>query len=103
MVVNFAAGGAANVLARLVGATVRVVDVSVDADPGYLAGTDPGIAAHRVRRSSGSIDREDAMTADECARALAPGRRLADESVEDGADILIAGDMGIGNTTPAPR
>lgn len=38
VVVNFAAGGAAaNVLARLVGATVRVVDVSVDADPGYLA------------------------------------------------------------------
>lgn len=102
MVVNFAAGGAAaNVLARLVGATVRVVDVSVDADPGYLAGTDPGIAAHRVRRSSGSIDREDAMTPDECDRALALGRRLADDAAEDGADILIAGDMGIGNTTPA--
>jgi nicotinate-nucleotide--dimethylbenzimidazole phosphoribosyltransferase len=37
MVMNFVTGGAAaNVLARLAGATVRVVDVSVDANPGYM-------------------------------------------------------------------
>jgi nicotinate-nucleotide--dimethylbenzimidazole phosphoribosyltransferase len=102
MVANFATGGAAaNVLARQVGATVRVVDVSVDADPAYLDAIDPGICAHRVRRGSGSIDREDAMTADEAVAALALGARLADEAIDAGADVLIAGDMGIGNTTPA--
>lgn len=102
MVLNFATGGAAaNVLARQVGATVRVVDVSVDADPGYLDAVDPAIGADRVRRSSGSIDREDAMTVPESLAALALGSRLADEAVDSGADVLIAGDMGIGNTTPA--
>ncbi len=29
------------------------------------------------------------------------GRTIADEEVDGGADLLIAGDMGIGNTTPA--
>ena len=102
MVANFATGGAAaNVLARQAGATIRVVDVSVDADPSYLDGIDPQIAARRVRRSSGSIDREDAMGQDEADAAFDLGRALAAEEIERGADVLIAGDMGIGNTTPA--
>jgi nicotinate-nucleotide--dimethylbenzimidazole phosphoribosyltransferase len=102
MVANFVSGGAAaNVLARQVGATVRVVDVSVDADPGYLDARDATVAARRVRRSCGSIDREDAMTEGETAAALALGADLADEEIAAGADVLIAGDMGIGNTTPA--
>lgn len=102
MVVNLAAGGAAaNVLARQVGASVRVVDVNVDTDPTYMDGVDTRVAARRIRRGSGSIDREDAMTPAECARSLALGRALADEEIAAGADVLIAGDMGIGNTTPA--
>jgi nicotinate-nucleotide--dimethylbenzimidazole phosphoribosyltransferase len=93
MVANFRAGGAAiNVLAAAAGATVRVVDVSVDSDA-----TDK----HKVRRSSGSIDREDALTDDEVAAALAAGRSIVDEEVDAGADLLVAGDMGIANTTAA--
>ena len=62
MVANFVTGGAAaNVIARQVGATVRVVDVAVDADPAYLDGLDPDVAARRIQRSCGAIDREDAM------------------------------------------
>lgn len=100
MVANLTTGGgAANVLARQMGATVRVVDVSVDADPAYMDAIDPLVAARRVRRSSGSIDHQDAMSADETSRALSLGRDIAHEAVAAGADIVIAGDMGIGNTT----
>ncbi len=100
MVANLATGGAAaNVLARQMHATVRVVDVSVDADPSYMDAIDAGVVAHRVRRSSGSIDREDAMSAAECRAALAVGSALADDVIDAGADIVISGDMGIGNTT----
>ncbi|MFI6367498.1 nicotinate-nucleotide--dimethylbenzimidazole phosphoribosyltransferase [Nocardia sp. NPDC050630] len=96
MVANFLGGGAAvNTLAGVAGATVRVVDISVDAD------TDPQVAKHKVRRSSGSIDREDALSEDEIYAALAAGKAIADEEIDSGADLLIAGDMGIGNTTPA--
>ncbi|WP_433270024.1 nicotinate-nucleotide--dimethylbenzimidazole phosphoribosyltransferase [Actinosynnema sp. CS-041913] len=94
MVANFLTGGAAvNVLATVAGATVRVVDVSVDSDT--------AVGDHKIRRGSGSIDREDALTREEAERAVDLGRRLVDEEVDGGADLLIAGDMGIGNTTPA--
>lgn len=102
MVANFARGGAAvNVLADLAGAHVRVIDVSVDAPVDYLAAIAPSIAAHRVRRGSGAIDHEDAMTLAESAEAFTLGRRIADEEIDGGADLLIPGDMGIGNTTAA--
>ncbi|WP_459545225.1 nicotinate-nucleotide--dimethylbenzimidazole phosphoribosyltransferase [Nocardia sp. X0981] len=96
MVANFRAGGAAvNALAGIADATVRIVDIAVDAQ------TDAAVATHKVRRSSGAIDREDALTGEEVAAALAAGRAIADEEIDAGADLLIAGDMGIGNTTPA--
>ena len=102
MVANFARGGAAvNVLAGLAGARVRVVDVGVDADPAYLDDLAPDVARRRVRRSSGSIDREDALTLDEATAAFELGRTIADEEIDSGADLLMPGDMGIGNTTPA--
>jgi nicotinate-nucleotide--dimethylbenzimidazole phosphoribosyltransferase len=103
MVLNFLAGGAAvNVLARQTGATVRVVDLAVDADYADLGAAVPDeVVRHRVRRSSGSIDREDALTREEAERAFAIGVAIADEEVDAGADLLIPGDMGIGNTTPA--
>ncbi|AFM17959.1 nicotinate-nucleotide-dimethylbenzimidazole phosphoribosyltransferase [Mycolicibacterium chubuense NBB4] len=98
MVANFDAGGAAvNVLADLAGATVRVADIAVDtAEPLSAA-----IGAHKVRRSSGNIAVEDALSPDEVTQAIDAGRRIADEEIDAGADLLIAGDMGIGNTTPA--
>ncbi len=103
MVLNFLAGGAAvNVLARQNGATVRVVDVAVDVDWAELGVSVPDdVVRDKVRRGSGSIDREDAMTRDEAEAAFALGVRIADEEVDAGADLLIPGDMGIGNTTPA--
>ena len=103
MVLNFLAGGAAvNVLARQTGATVRVVDMAVDVDYAELGATVPDeVTRFRVRRSSGSIDREDALTREECEQAILAGIRIADDEVDAGADLLIPGDMGIGNTTPA--
>ncbi len=96
MVHNFLAGGAAlNALARLAGATVRVVDMSVNGE------TAPEVSAHKVRHGSGRIDREDALTHDETVAAFTAGVAIADEEVDAGADLLIPGDMGIGNTTTA--
>jgi nicotinate-nucleotide--dimethylbenzimidazole phosphoribosyltransferase len=98
MVANFDAGGAAiNVLAEAAGASVRVVDIAVNAAEPLSA----AIGAHKVRRGSGNIAVEDALSAEETAAAIDAGRRIADEEVDSGADLLIAGDMGIGNTTAA--
>ena len=97
MVANIDGGGAAiNALAGIADATVRVADLAVDADV-----LPQQIGVHKVRRGSGDIATEDALTDDETTRAIAAGQRIADEEVDSGADLLIAGDMGIGNTTPA--
>ena len=96
MVRNFLDGGAAvNALARAHGASVRVVDVAVDAE------TPEVISSRKVRRGSGPIDRTDALSQEEAEAAVRAGRAIADEEVDSGADVLLAGDMGIGNTTPA--
>ncbi|RFZ14484.1 Nicotinate-nucleotide--dimethylbenzimidazole phosphoribosyltransferase [Mycobacterium marinum] len=97
MVANIDGGGAAiNALADVAGATVRVVDLAVDAEA-----LSEQIGAHKVRRGSGDIATEDALTDDQTAAAIAAGQQIADAEVDAGADLLIAGDMGIGNTTPA--
>jgi len=83
MVAAFATGGAAvRVLARGVGAGVRVEDLAVG-------------------RPSGRIDREDAVSRGRAEEAYAAGAAVADAEVDEGADLLVAGDMGIGNSTPA--
>lgn len=97
MVANFLAGGAAcTVLARLFQADVRVLDIAVDCDdlPSH-------ITAHKVRRGSGAIHLEPALSSDEVDRALHAGAAIADEEIDAGAAVLIAGDMGIANTTVA--
>ena len=77
---------------------VRVLDLSVDDD---LDGVDPEVQRFKVRRGSEPIHLADALTADEVEQALAAGATVAREEIEAGADLLISGDMGIGNTTPA--
>jgi len=85
------------VLAAQHGVTVRVLDIAVDAD----LDVPPEVTAFKVRRGSGRIDVEDALTLDETRRAIAAGEQIAAEEVAAGAQLLISGDMGIGNTTPA--
>lgn len=85
-------------LAAQHGVSVRVLDLGVDDD---LDGIDPAVQAYKVRRGSGAIHLEDALTRDEVEHALAAGVAIAKEEIAAGAQLLIAGDMGIGNTTPS--
>ncbi|MGF1645457.1 MAG: nicotinate-nucleotide--dimethylbenzimidazole phosphoribosyltransferase [Kineosporiaceae bacterium] len=101
MVRTFLDGGAAaSVLAREAGVALHVVDVAVDTD---WEGVDlpAAVTAGKVRRGSGPLDTEDAVTPDELHAAVALGTHLADSLVDAGHDLLVTGDMGIGNTTAA--
>ena len=94
MVRVFLAGNSGvNVLAAQAGAKVRVADLGVDWDG---ADVPPEVTAHKIRRGSGSIDVEDALAPGEAHAAFNAGRAIAAE--EHDADLLIPGDMGIGNT-----
>ena len=98
MVMNFLRGGAAvNAIAGVVDASVFVLDVGVNADlPDH-----PNLISNKVRRGAGNIVRESAMNRDEATRAILVGADAAARAIRDGANLLAAGDMGIGNTTPS--
>lgn len=99
MVREIVAGRAGvNALAASVGVRVRVVDIAVDDD---LDGLPEAVSGGKLRRGSGAIHLTEAITRSEAERALAHGAELARAEIADGAQLLIAGDLGIGNTTPA--
>ncbi len=103
MVRTFLLGKAGvNALANAHGVAVRVLDLGVDEDFDDLSEeVRTALTAHKVRRSCGAIHLEDALTIDETRAALAAGAAVAREEIAAGAQLLISGDMGIGNTTPA--
>jgi len=89
-------GDATGVLAAELGVPVQVVDMGIDGDPG-----DQVVDGYKVRHGSGMIDREDALTDDEAIAAFEAGGRVADAAVDSGADLLLAGTIGVAATTAA--
>lgn len=123
MLAVFLAGrGAVSALARETGAELVLVDAGVAGeDPdggagalpaGPAAASPPSSAAPAgsaalsapVRlglRPSRNLAHEAALTAGEVALAVDAGRSLAAQAAADGVTVLVGGEMGIANTTPA--
>ncbi len=94
------AGGHAGVsaLAAVNDVRVSIYDLGVAVDFPDLPAE---VSRFKVRRSSGPIQLSDALTTAEVEAALAAGDTIASEQIADGAQLVIAGDLGIGNTTVA--
>ncbi|MBT2366470.1 nicotinate-nucleotide--dimethylbenzimidazole phosphoribosyltransferase [Streptomyces sp. ISL-10] len=86
------------VLARRSGVPVRIVDAGLDCDPELLP---EDVVKHRVRRGSGRIDIEDALTVEEAEQAVRLGMAIADEEADSGTDLVVLGDLSVGGTTAA--
>jgi nicotinate-nucleotide--dimethylbenzimidazole phosphoribosyltransferase len=98
MVLNFLRGGAGvNVLARHVGAEVRVVDVGVDFD----FEPTPGLIIRKVAKGTRNFAKGSAMTREEAVAAIEVGISLADQAKQQGIAMVGTGEMGIGNTSPS--
>ncbi|WP_103541290.1 nicotinate-nucleotide--dimethylbenzimidazole phosphoribosyltransferase, partial [Streptomyces sp. SM1] len=91
-------GRPVSVLARRLAVPVRVVDMALDCDPGSLP---EDVVRHRVRRGSGRIDIEDALSAEEAEAAFLAGMAVADEEADSGTDLVVLGDVSVGGTTAA--
>jgi nicotinate-nucleotide--dimethylbenzimidazole phosphoribosyltransferase len=99
MVRNIVSGGAASsVLARATQTELVVVDVGAQSPP---LPAQPGYVAARVRDGSRNLAREPALTAAEFDRAWEVGAAQARLAAVEGMRVVAAGEMGIGNTTPA--
>ncbi|MEU8823719.1 nicotinate-nucleotide--dimethylbenzimidazole phosphoribosyltransferase [Streptomyces sp. NPDC048636] len=86
------------ILARRFGVPVRVIDMALDCDPADLP---EEVTRHRVRRGSGRLDIEDALTHEEAEQAFRTGMAIADEEADAGTDLLVLGDLSVGGTTAA--
>ncbi len=60
-----------------------------------------GVERHCIRAGTANFAKQAAMNADECRAALELGKKSVDTAKANGADIYIAGEMGIGNTCSA--
>ncbi|MFL6653510.1 MAG: nicotinate-nucleotide--dimethylbenzimidazole phosphoribosyltransferase [Sulfurifustis sp.] len=98
MLRNFARGGAAiNAIARELHATIDVIDLGTINDPGPL----DGVTRRRLGASTANFTCAPAMTSEQLDAAFAAGASIAEHAKRGGAQLLIGGEMGIGNTTSA--
>ncbi len=96
MMSNFAAGGAAiSVLARELGSDLEVVDAGTLAEAPIA-----GVVTDKPRRGTRDFSKEAALDGADVAFALDCGKRAVARAASE-PDILILGEMGIGNTTSA--
>jgi nicotinate-nucleotide--dimethylbenzimidazole phosphoribosyltransferase len=98
MVLNFLNEGAAiNVLARHADARVVIVDMGVASD----FDAHPGLVDKKVALGTENLARGPAMSREQALQALTAGAEVVEAELERGLDILVLGEMGIGNTTPS--
>jgi len=96
MVYNFLSGGAGiNVLAKHIGAEVKVVDVGVASD----LGEHPFLVSKKVDFGTKNMAKGPAMTKKQALKSIQAGIEVVEDVIRDGCDIVGTGDMGIGNTT----
>ncbi|WP_269713578.1 nicotinate-nucleotide--dimethylbenzimidazole phosphoribosyltransferase [Caulobacter sp. NIBR2454] len=98
MVATFLAGKAsANAFARAAGAELKVVDAGVAG----LLPAHPDLIAAKIRPGTRNAAVESALTLDEVRLALDRGARIVQDVAAENVDILLLGEMGIGNTASA--
>ncbi len=98
MLQNFTTGGAAiSVLAKYHQAHLQVIDCGTVGEAYEYT----GVERHCIRVGTVNFAKQAAMNADECRAALELGKNSVDTAKSKGADIYIAGEMGIGNTCSA--
>ncbi len=101
MVVNLVQGGAAaSVLTGLYDMPLHVVDVGAEPYPAPVPADHVSWSKVDVGGTVGNLRDTDAMDAEALTRSLRAGADTVDR-LPDGTDLLILGEMGIGNTTPA--
>ena len=89
------------VMSKVNGVDVFPVDVGIDCEKYENKELKPfTVADRKVKRGTNDILFEDAMTREECKKAIVVGIECVSKLKEKGYKIIATGEMGIGNTTP---
>ena len=82
-----------SVIARAHGATVEVYDVGLRQPAGNTVD-------RRITAGTKDFTLGPAMTREQALTAIAIGADAATRAIDDGADVLVPGEVGLANTTP---
>lgn len=85
------------VLARDIDALYQVVDVGIN----RTSVTPANVFDERIGHGTSDLSKQAAMTLEQVEQALSIGAKYADAAINQGSTLLIAGEVGIGNTTAA--
>lgn len=85
----------ANVMARHAGADVFVVDMGTAFDLSSM----PKVRNEKVAWGTEDFTKGPAMTISQAEKALLAGMKVADDCIDQGYNLLVTAEMGIGNTT----
>jgi nicotinate-nucleotide--dimethylbenzimidazole phosphoribosyltransferase len=95
-ILNFQKGfGAITVLSRTADVKVQLLDVGVDYDFPAL----PHLIAKKIAKGTKNLSKGPAMTREEAIQSILTGLEVV--LAEPYVDLVAAGEMGIGNTTPS--
>ncbi len=98
MIKNFAnGGGAINVLARALGASLEIINLGTAHEMPALA----NVRDCRLGSGTANFIYGPAMTWEQLNQALTAGYETIERAQKDGQQLFIGGEMGIGNTTSA--
>lgn len=101
MIRNFVKGGAAiSVLAKESNAELKVVNCGTAFEVDFTDDYD-SLIDKQVAPGTADLSIESAMSAEQLEQVLNIGLQIVEQGKKDGVDLFIAGEMGIGNTTPA--
>lgn len=98
MIKNFSRGGAAiNVLAKANNAKLDVVNLGT----AFPAENIKGVIDKSISDGTNDFSQQAAMSPEDCMTALSVGAEMVDAALNNNADLFIAGEMGIANTSSA--
>ena len=97
MAINMVEGGAGiSVFGQMIGAALDVYDTGMLQDV-----STEKVIKKKVRKGTGNIMKECAMTEEEAWQTIEAGYEAAQQAIARGVRCLIVGELGIGNTTPS--
>jgi len=97
MAVNMCMGGAvSSVLARQSSIDLQIVDVGIKSRVRH-----PKAVVKKIGPGTQNFAHDFAMTHEQAVKSVTVGMEIADQFIDNGKELLIFGEMGIGNTTSA--
>lgn len=84
-------------IAKVSGAKIVAVDIGIKED----IPSDAGVIIRKIKKGTDNMAKGPAMTREEAIKALEVGIEIATKEIQQGANLLGTGEMGISNTTPS--